>query len=113
MDSGLRSHVDYQEDYWIGGSGASSHMVGDDRVFLAKTPIEGKVNAANRTSIPMVCKGNMNVEAIPKQGKSSNQVLTIKVAKGMLHKLLSFTTSLLHDWKCMGQRKKILILRSS
>ena len=67
MDWGLRSHVDYQEDYWIEDSGASSHMVGDDKDLFAKTPIQGNVNAANGTSMPMVCKGKMNVEAIPKQ----------------------------------------------
>ena len=57
MDRGLRSHLDYQEDYWIGDSGASSHMVGDDKDLLAKTPIQRKVNPANGTSMPMVCKG--------------------------------------------------------
>ena len=40
MDSGLRSHADYQEDYWIGGSGASSHMVGDDKVFWQRLPLK-------------------------------------------------------------------------
>ena len=55
-------------------------MVGDDKDLFAKTPIQGKVNAVNGTSMPMVYKGKMNVEAIPKQGKSSKGVLTIKVA---------------------------------
>ena len=48
----------------------------------------------------------MNVEAIPKQGKSSKGVLTINVAKGMLHKLFSFTTAHLHDWKMYGAKKE-------
>ena len=48
---------------------------------LAKTPIQGKVNTTNGTSMPMVRNGMMNVEAIPMQGKSSKGVLTIKVAK--------------------------------
>ena len=99
--------MNYQEDYWIGDSGASSHMVGDDKYLFAKTPIQGKVNAANETSMPMVCKGMMNVEAIPKQGKSSKGVLTIKVAKGMMHELFSFTTALLHDWKMYGKKKEM------
>ena len=113
MDWGLRSHLDYQEDYWTGDSGASSHMVGDDKDHVAKTPIQGEVNAANGTSMPMVCKRRMNVEVIPKQGKSSKGVLTVKVAKGMLHKLLSFTTAFCLNGRCMGQRKKMVILRSS
>ena len=66
MDWGLRSPPEYQEDYWIGNSGASSHMVGEDKDLFTKTPIQGKVNAANGTSMPMVCKGKVNVEAIPK-----------------------------------------------
>ena len=37
MDWGLRSHPDYQEDYWIGDSGASSHMVCEDMDLFAKT----------------------------------------------------------------------------
>ena len=98
--------MDYQEEYWIGDSGASNHMVGDDKDLFAKTPIQGNVNAANGTSMPMVCNGKMHVEAIPKQGKSSNGVLTIKVAKGMLHKLFSFIAALLHDWKMHGTKKE-------
>ena len=70
MDWELRSHPDYQEDYWIGDSGTSSHMVGEDKDLFTKTPSQGKVNAANGTSIPMVCQGTMNVGAIPKQGRS-------------------------------------------
>ena len=102
----LRSHPDYQEDYLIGDSGASSHMVGEDKDLFAKAPIQGKVNAPNDTTMPMVCKGKMNVEAIPKQGKSSKGVLTIRVAKGMVHKVFSFTTALLHDWKMYGAKKE-------
>ena len=48
----------------------------------------------------------MNVEATPKQCKSSKQVLTVEVAKGMLCKLFSFTTALLHDWKMYGTKKE-------
>ena len=47
MNWGLRSHPEYPEDYWIGDSGASSHMVGKDKDLFTKTPIQGKVNAAN------------------------------------------------------------------
>ena len=106
MDGGLRSHPEYQEDYWIGNSGASSHMVGEDKDLFTKTPIQGKVNTANGTSMPMVCKCKMNVEANPKQGKSCKGVLTVKVAKGMLHKLFSFTTALMHDWKMYGAKNE-------
>ena len=100
MDWGLRAHPDYQEDYWIGESRASSHMVGDNKDLFARTPIQGKVNAANGASMPMVCKGKMNVEEFPKKGKSS------KAAKGMMHKLFGFTTALLHDWKMYGAKKE-------
>ena len=106
MDWGLRSHPDYHEDYWIGDSGASSHMVGDAKDLLARTLIQGKVNAANGTSMPTVCKGKMNVEVVPKQGKLGKGVLTMKVADGMLHKLVSFTTALMHDWKMYGTKKE-------
>ena len=40
MDWGLRSHLDYQEDYWIGDSGALSHMVGDDKDILKRLPFK-------------------------------------------------------------------------
>ena len=81
-------------------------MVGDAKDLFAKTPIQGGMNAANGTSMPIVCKGKMNVEVVPKQGKLSKGVLTIKVAKGMLHKLFSFTTALMHDWKMYGAKKE-------
>ena len=101
-------HPEYQEDYWIGDSWASSHMVGEDRILFAKTPIQGKVYAANGTSVPMVCKGKMNVEAIPKQGKSRKGVLTVKVAKGGC--CIGFSAlqqPLCMIGRCMGQRKKM------
>ena len=113
MDWRRRSHEDYQEDYWIGDSTPSSHMVGDDKDLFVKTPIQGKFNAANGTSMPMVWKDKMNADAFPKQGKASKGVLTIKVAKGMLHKIFSFMTALLHDWKMYGPKKEMVILRSS
>ena len=81
-------------------------MVGEDKDLFTKIPIQGKVNAGNGTSMPMVCKGMMNVEAIPKQGKSSKGVLTAKMAKGMLHKLFSFTIALVHDWKMFGGKER-------
>ena len=62
-------------------------MVGDAKDLFAKTPIQGKVNAVNGRSMPIVCKGKMNVEVVPKQGKPSKGILTVKVADGMLHKL--------------------------
>ena len=110
IDWGLRSHLDYQKDYWIGDSGASSHMVGEDKDLFAKTPIQGKVNAANGSSMPMVCKGKMNVEANPKQGKSSKRVLTIKVAKRDVASAFQLLQQLFcMIGKCMGQRKKMVI----
>ena len=56
--------------------------------------------------MPMVCKGKMNVETIPKQGKSSKGILTVKVREGMLHKLFSFATTLMCDWKMYGAKKE-------
>ena len=56
MDWGLRSHPDYQEDYWIGDSGASSHMVGEDTDLFAKGPIQGNISTANGTSMPRCAK---------------------------------------------------------
>ena len=43
MDWGLRSHADYQEDYWIGDSAASSHMVGDDKGLLQRLPFKERL----------------------------------------------------------------------
>ena len=80
-------------------------MVCEDKDLYAETPIEGNIHAAIGTSMPMVCKGKMNVEAIPKQGKSSKGVLTIKVAKGYCISF-SFTAALLHDWKVYGAKKE-------
>ena len=42
MDWGLRSHPEYQEDYWIRDSGASSHMVGKIELFLQEHPFKEK-----------------------------------------------------------------------
>ena len=82
MDWALQTHPDYHEVYWIRDSGASSHVVGDTKDLFVKTPIQGKVNAANGASMPIVCKGNMNVEVVSKQGRPSKVVLSIRVQMG-------------------------------
>ena len=51
MDWGLRSHVDYQEDYWIGDCGASSHMV-RDRIFLQRHPFKERSMQAMEHQCP-------------------------------------------------------------
>ena len=74
--------------------------------------IEINVNdnsTANRTSIPVVCKGKMNVEVVPKQGQLSKGVLTVKVGDRMLHKLFVLQQLLCMIGKCMGQRKRMAI----
>ena len=106
MDWGLQAHPDYHKDYCIGDSGASSHMVGDAKNLFAKTLIQGKVNSENGTSIPIVWKGKMNEEVVPKQGQLSKRVSTMKVTDGMMHKLFNFTTAPLHNWKMYGTRKE-------
>ena len=60
----------------------------------------------NGTYMPVVCKGKMNVEVVPNQGKLSKGVLAVKLADRMLHKLFSFTTALMHDWKMYGTKKE-------
>ena len=44
------------------------HMVGNVKDLFAKTLIQGSVNAVNGTSMPIVCKGKMNVEVVPNVG---------------------------------------------
>ena len=81
-------------------------MVGDAKDLFAKNLIQGSINVVNRTSMPIVCNGKMNVEVVPKKGKPSKGVLTVKVSNGMLHKLFSFTTAPMHDWKMYGAKKE-------
>ena len=81
-------------------------MAGDAKDLFAKTPIQGKINAANATSMSIVCKGKMNIEVVPKQAKPRKGVLTMEVADELLHKLFSFTTALMHNWKMYGTRKE-------
>ena len=99
MDWGLRSIQNTKKIIGLGTVELQDTWWGK----FTKTPIQGKVHG---TPLPMVCKGKMNVEAISKQGKSSKGVLTVKVAKGMLDKLFSFTTALMHDWKMYGAKKE-------
>ena len=106
MGWGSQAHPGYHKDYCIGDSGASSHMVGDAKNLFAKTLIQGKVNAENGTSMPIVRKGKMNEEVVPKQGQLSKGVLTMKVTDGKMHKLFNFTTAPMHYWKMYGTRKE-------
>ena len=56
--------------------------------------------------MPIVCKGKMKVAVVPKQGKLSKGVLSVKVGDGMLQELFSFTTALMHDWKIQDKKRE-------
>ena len=59
--------------------------------------------------MPIMCKGKMNVEVVPEQGKLRKGVLTVKVATGMMHKVFSFATALMDYWKMYGAKKKKMV----
>ena len=80
-----------EEDLWIGDSGASNHMMGSEEHVFNKKLISGSMRTANGAHMKMLCEGDMNVDAITKNGDVTSDMLRVKVIPGMKQKLFSFT----------------------
>ena len=94
-----------QDELWIGDSGASSHLIGDESMLYNKKPIKGSVSTASGARMNMLCEGNMDVRIINKKGDAVTGTLHVKVANGMKQKLFSFMQALLAGWKLQGEKK--------
>ena len=63
-----------EEDFWIGDSGVSSHMMGSQKHVLNKKLISGSVRTANNTHMKFLCEGDINVDVITKNGDINTSV---------------------------------------
>ena len=57
-----------EEDLWIGDSGASNHMMGNEEHVFNKKVISGSMRRANGAHMKMLCEGDINVDVITKNG---------------------------------------------
>ena len=85
------------EDLWISGSGASSHLIGSEKNVFNKKMIKGSVNTANGEKMKIKHEGKVNVSQFSKTGYESKGTLSVKVVEGLKIKLFSFTTALSKD----------------
>ena len=95
-----------EEDLWIGDSGASSHMMGSEEHVFNKRLISGSVRTANSAHMKMLCEGDINVDAITKNGDATSGTLRVKVIPGMKQKVSSFTQAMLGGWTMQGGQTK-------
>ena len=95
-----------EEDLWIGKSGASIHMMGNEEHVFNKKLISGSVRTANGAHMKMLCEGDINVDVITKNGDVTSGTLRVKVIPGMKQKLFSFTQAMLGGWSMQGGQTK-------
>ena len=95
-----------EEDLWIGDSGASSHMMGNEEHVFNKKLITGSVRTANGAHMKMLCEGDINVDVITKNGDITSGTLRVKVIPGMKQKLFSFTQAMMGGWTMQGGQTK-------
>ena len=95
-----------EEDLWIGGSGASSHMMGSEEHVFNNKLIAGSVRIANGAHMKMLCEGDINVDVITKNGDVTSGTLRVKVIPGMKQKLFSFTQAMMGGWTMQGCQTK-------
>ena len=84
-----------EEDFWIGDSGASSHIMGFEEHVLNKKLISGSMRTTNAAHMKMLCEGDMNVDVITKNGDTTSGTLRVKVIPGLKQRLFSFTQAML------------------
>ena len=95
-----------EEDLWIGGSGASSHMMGSEEHVFNKKLITGSVRTANGAHMKIMCEGDISVDVITKNGNITSGTLRVKVIPGMKQKLFSFTQAMMGGWTMHGGQTK-------
>ena len=95
-----------EEDLWIGDSGVLSHMMGSEELVFNKKLITGSVRTANGAHMKMLCKGDINVDVITKNGDFTSGTLRVKVIPGMKQKLFSFTQAMMGRWTMQGGQTK-------
>ena len=95
-----------EEDLWIGKSGASIHMMGNEEHVFNKKLISGSVRTANGAHMKMLCEGDINVDVITKNVDVTSGTLRVKVIPGMKQKLFSFTQAMLGGWSMQGGQTK-------
>ena len=71
------------EDFWIGDSGVSIHLIGSEKGVFDKNRIEGSVNTANGEKMKIKCEGKVNVSHFNKTGYESKGTLSVKVVEGL------------------------------
>ena len=73
-----------EEKYlWIGDSGASSHMMGNEEHVFNKKLISGSMRTANGAHTKMLCEGDINVDVITNNGDVTRCTYRVKVIPGM------------------------------
>ena len=102
----IATHLESEEDLWIGDSGASSQMMGSEEHVFNKKLISGSMRTANGAHIKMLCEGDINVDVITKNGDISCGTLRVIVVPGMKQKLFSFTQAMLGGWSMQGGQTK-------
>ena len=95
-----------EEDLWIGGSGASSHMMGSEEHVFNKKLISGRMRTEKWCSYEMLCEGDINVDVITKNGDITSGTLRVKVIPGMKQRLFSFTQAMVGGWAMQGGQTK-------
>ena len=76
-----------EEDLWIGDSGASSLMMGNEEHVFNKNLRTGSVRTANGAHMKMLCEEDINVDVITKNGDVTSGTLRVKVIQGIKQKL--------------------------
>ena len=61
---------------------------------------------ANDAHMKMLCKGDINVDVITKNGDITSGTLRVKVIPRMKQKLFSFTQAMLGGWSMQGGQTK-------
>ena len=89
-------------------------MMGSEEHVFNKKLITGSVRTANGAHMKMLCKGDINVDVITKNGDVTSGTQRVKVIPGMKQKLFFFTQAMMGGWTMQcGQTKQVEIFNSS
>ena len=91
-----------EEDLWIGDSGALSHMMGSEEHVFNKKLTSGSVRTAKGAHMKMLCKGDINVDVITKNGGITSGTFRMKAIPGVKQNLFSFTQAMMGGWTMQG-----------
>ena len=97
----------FDNDIWIGDTGATSHMTFDSKGMYDLEEMSGQVIVGNGKGVKITHRGKLDVKIKQKDGSENKMTLqNVKVVPELGHNLISLTTLMMKGWTFKSESGK-------